>query len=319
MLHRSQVGFPLTARWIVTLLPRNTACEVTKKKRMCRTLSSKKGNPMLAVSPPLAEAVESPVTIATHMRAVESAIHVMRTHLREPLTLGDLASAAYLSPAHFNRIFRRQIGIPPVEYLSGLRLQTARRLLLSTSLSVTDICFEVGYTSPGSFTTRFTQLAGLSPRLLRQQAHRAALPPISSLAHHAAQFPTHSGHIHDPIRLTRTLQGHITAPATFQGVIYVGLFTRPIPQGSPVRCTKLHAPGPFRLTGVPDGVYYLLSAAFPVAGSLQSYLLPGEQALYAKGAGPLIMSNGRLSGDPNLTLRPPLLTDPPLVMALPLL
>lgn len=274
---------------------------------------------MLAVPPPPAEVAEPQVTLATHMRAVERAIHVMRAHLRESLTLGDLASAAYLSPAHFNRIFRRQIGIPPVEYLSGLRLQTARRLLLSTSLSVTDVCFEVGYTSPGSFTTRFTQLAGLSPRLLRQQAHRAALPPIEPSAHYIAPFPALPDHLHNTIHPAYTLQGQITAPPTFHGVIYVGLFTRPIPQGSPVRCARLYAPGPFRLTGVPDGVYYLLSAAFPVAGNLQSYLLPGENALYAKGTGPLIMRNGRLSGDPNLILRPPLLTDPPLVMALPLL
>ncbi|MGZ3585463.1 MAG: helix-turn-helix domain-containing protein [Ktedonobacterales bacterium] len=279
---------------------------------------------MLAVSPPLTEAAEPQVTLAIHMRAVESAIHVMHTHLREPLTLGDLASAAYLSPAHFNRIFRRQIGIPPVEYLSGLRLQTARRLLLSTSLSVTDICFEVGYTSPGSFTTRFTQLAGLSPRLVRQHAHRAALPLIE----HAAQLSTtldhidhidRIDHIHNTTHAAHTLQGRISAPPAFQGVIYVGLFTRPIPQGSPIRCAKLYAPGPFRLTGVPDGIYYLLAAAFPVTASLQSYLLPGEKILHAKSASPLIMRNGHLFGDPNLILRPPVLTDPPLVMALPLL
>ncbi|HEX8036028.1 MAG TPA: AraC family transcriptional regulator [Ktedonobacterales bacterium] len=270
---------------------------------------------MLAVSPPVTEATEPQITLATHLRAVERAIHVMHTHLRDPLTLGDLASAAYLSPAHFNRIFRRQIGIPPVEYLSGLRLQTARRLLLSTSLSVTDICFEVGYTSPGSFTTRFTQLAGLSPRLVRQHAHRAALPPLE----HAAHFSTTLDLMHNTAQPAHTLQGRISAPPAFQGVIYVGLFTRPIPQGSPIRCAKLYAPGPFRLTGVPDGIYYLLAAAFPVTASLQSYLLPGEKALYGKGAGSLIMHNGHLFGDPNLILRPPLLTDPPLVMALPLL
>src|SRR6266853_3083700 len=102
----------------------------------------------------------------------------MHTHLYEVLTLEDLASVACLSPSHFHRVFRRLIGIPPGEFLAALRFQAARRLLLTTSLSVTEICFEVGYTSIGSFTSRFTHLVGLSPRLLRQRAH--AFEPLTA-------------------------------------------------------------------------------------------------------------------------------------------
>ncbi len=105
------------------------------------------------------------VTLAMQTQAVERAIQAMHTHLQERLTLEDLASTAYLSPSHFHRVFCRLIGIPPGEFLSALRFQAARRLLLTTPLSVTDICFEVGYTSTGSFTSRFTHLVGLSPRL----------------------------------------------------------------------------------------------------------------------------------------------------------
>ncbi len=260
------------------------------------------------------------VTITAHASAAERAIQVMRTHLREPLALGDLASAAYLSPAHFNRVFRRQIGVPPGEYLTGLRLQTARQLLLTTSLSVTDICFEVGYTSTGSFTTRFTQLVGASPRHLRQRAHEFAVSPIGRVA----QFPTApDSHemryecLRDIPQARHTAQGWVSAPATFQGTIYIALFTRPIPQGAPVRCARLQASGYYRFTGIPDGIYYLLAAAFPVATDLRSHLLPGEHMLVGGGANPLIMRNGYLSGDPDLVLRAPRLTDPPLVMALP--
>lgn len=262
------------------------------------------------------------VTLTAHSHAVERAIQVMRAHLREPLSLADLASAAYLSPAHFNRVFRRQTGVPPGEFLTGLRLQTARQLLLTTSLSVTDICFEVGYISTGSFTTRFTQLVGASPRHLRQRAHEFAGSPVER----AGQFFTPSDSydmsrdiFHDtPLpQVKRTAQGWISAPVTFQGVIYVGLFTRPIPQGAPVRCVRLHSSGYYRLTGIPDGVYYLLAAAFPVAADLRSHLLAGEQMLVGGGASPLIMRNGQLFGDPDLVLRTPRLIDPPLVLALP--
>ena len=117
------------------------------------------------------------VTLAAHSQAVEHAIQAMHTHLHEVLTLEDIASVAYLSPFHFNRVFRHLTGIPPGEFLSALRFQAARCLLLTTSLSVTDICFEVGYTSLGSFTSRFTRLVGLSPRLLRQRAQ--AFEPLS--------------------------------------------------------------------------------------------------------------------------------------------
>jgi AraC-like DNA-binding protein len=235
----------------------------------------------------------------------------MHTQLHELLTLEDLASAACLSPYYFNRVFRRLIGIPPGEFLSALRFQTARRLLLTTPLSVTDICFEVGYTSTGSFTSRFTQLVGLSPRLLRQRAHAFEPQPVEQYVEFRSPVSIIPG--------KNTLRGTISVPASFRGTIYVGLFTSPIPQGMPVRCTKLGSAGLYQLHGMADGVYYLRSAAFPVATNLQSCLLPGEKMLLGSNTSPLVVYKGRVAGDPNLVLHPPRLTDPPLVMGLPLL
>src|SRR5437763_8524365 len=122
-------------------------------------------------------------TLAIQTQAVERAIQAMHTHLYEVLTLEDLASVACLSPSHFHRVFCRLIGIAPGEFLSALRFQAARRLLLTTSLSVTEICFEVGYTSIGSFTSRFTHLVGLSPRLLRQRAQAFEPSPAEPAEH----------------------------------------------------------------------------------------------------------------------------------------
>ncbi len=254
---------------------------------------------------------ECQMASTVHARAIERTIQTMHTHLHELLTLEDLASVAYLSPYYFNRVFRRQIGIPPVEFLSALRFQTARRLLLTTHLNVTDICFEVGYTSTGSFTHRFTQLTGLSPRLLRQRAHEFDLSPTE----HASLSPIPFG----GTKIQNTLQGYISVPETFHGVIYIGLFTSPIPQGRPIRYTKLRSSGLYQLNNVADGVYYLLSAAFPVDADLQAYFLPGKHQLLGHNSGPLIVSNGHVSGDPNLVLHPSHLTDAPLVLALPLL
>lgn len=251
------------------------------------------------------------VTLTAHTQAVERVIQTMHTHLDELLSLEDLASVACLSPYHFSRIFRRLIGIPPGEFLSALRFQTARRLLLTTPLSVTDICFEVGYTSTGSFTSRFTQLVGLSPRLLRQRAHAFEPHPVEQDEPYS---PTSSY-----IEMKNTLLGRIIAPETFRGTIYVGLFTGPIPQGAPVRCTRLSSPGFYLFHGIADGVYHLRAAAFPATSDLQSSLLPGEKILLGNNAGALVMCKGLPSGNPDLVLHSPRLTDPPLVMGLPLL
>src|SRR5436305_1324919 len=204
---------------------------------------------MRTATPVLSEDAARHETLDAHTQAVERAIQTMHTHLHEVLTLEDLASVAFLSPSHFNRVFCRLIGIPPGEFLSALRFQAARRLLLTTSLSVTEICFEVGYTSIGSFTSRFTHLVGLSPRLLRQRAQTFE-PPAAESAWFCpttpSGFPSNSA-----------LLGRISIPATFRGTIYVGLFAGPIPQGRPVRCTKISSPGWYRLQDVPDGVYHL--------------------------------------------------------------
>jgi AraC family transcriptional regulator len=266
---------------------------------------------MQIASPVFYEDTVQHLALAAHMQAVERAIQVMHIHMHEVLTLEDLASVAYLSPSHFTRVFRRLIGIPPIEYLSALRLQAARRLLLTTPLSVTDICFEVGYSSIGSFTSRFTHLVGLSPRLLRQRA-QAFEPLAGEPAERSLTIP--SG-----ILRKRTLLGQISAPATFRGTIYVGLFNGPIPQGRPVRCTRISSPSWYLFHDVPDGVYHLRAAAFPVATDLHSSLLPGEKLLLGNNASPLVIRRGQVSGNPDLVLHSPRLTDPPLVMGLPLL
>lgn len=263
---------------------------------------------MQVVSRVPCEDLAGQTTPEIHMQTIERVIQVMHSNLHESLTLEDLASVAYLSPYYFNRVFRRMTGVPPGEFLSALRLNAAQRLLLTTSLSVTDICFEVGYNSTGSFTSRFTRLVGLAPRLLRRQArevepHAEGRAPLSGVL--------------TQISARNTLRGKISAPANFRGKIYVGLFRRPIPQGRPVSCTTLRAPGPYLLNNIPNGIYYLLSAAFPLPGDTQAYLSSGENTLVARNEGPLVIYDGRVTGNSNLLLRAPCLIDPPLVMALP--
>src|SRR3989454_9869650 len=120
---------------------------------------------MRTAPPVLSQDAARHESLAAQTQAVERAIQTMYAHLHDLVRLDDLASVACLSPSHFYRVFRRLIGIPPGEFLTALRFQMARRLLVTTSLSVTEFCFEVAYSSTASFPSRFTHLVGLSPRL----------------------------------------------------------------------------------------------------------------------------------------------------------
>ena len=90
----------------------------------------------------------------------------------EPLTVADLARSAGLSRAHFSREFRRTFGESPHQYLLTRRLERAAALLRNTDRTVTQICFDVGLTSVGSFITSFRRLYGVPPL-----AYRATFPP----------------------------------------------------------------------------------------------------------------------------------------------
>ena len=90
----------------------------------------------------------------------------------DPLTVADMARTAGLSRAQFSREFRRTFGEAPHQYLLTRRLERAAALLRNTDRTVTEICFDVGLASVGSFTTSFRRIHGMAPR-----AYRAGYPP----------------------------------------------------------------------------------------------------------------------------------------------
>ncbi|MBO0691530.1 MAG: helix-turn-helix transcriptional regulator [Acidimicrobiaceae bacterium] len=91
----------------------------------------------------------------------------------EPLDVEALARGALMSAGHLSREFRLAYGESPYGYLMTRRIERAMALLRRGELSVTDVCFAVGYSSLGTFSTRFTELVGMPPSTYRRQAGNA--------------------------------------------------------------------------------------------------------------------------------------------------
>lgn len=250
-------------------------------------------------------------TAEAHCGAVERVIRVMHERLDEPLSLHDMARIAFISPYHFNRVFRQITGIPPCQFLYALRLQKAKRLLLTTEVSVTDVCFDVGYNSLGTFIRRFTDLIGISPSRFRALAHAA---PDGIFDNGANPF----GAADAASKESNTeISGRVTAPEGFDGAIFVGLFTTPIPQSAPVSGTVLTHAGDYRMAAVPDGLYYVLAAGLAWSKDPREYFLY-ESSLRGGGPG-VVISDGKVKGSTDVSLRPPSPFDPPILMTLPLM
>jgi transcriptional regulator GlxA family with amidase domain len=105
------------------------------------------------------------------LRRLRRARDQMDREYAQPLDVTALARTALMSPAHFSRRFRDVYAETPYSYLMTRRIERAKALLRQGNLSVTDVCFMVGWSSLGSFSARFTELVGESPSAYRARDH----------------------------------------------------------------------------------------------------------------------------------------------------
>jgi AraC-like DNA-binding protein len=87
----------------------------------------------------------------------------LAAHYARRLTLNEAASVACLSPFHFHRLFSKAFGETPHDFQSRLRIKEAQHRLILDNEPVTDICFDLGYESLGTFSSRFRRVVGNSP------------------------------------------------------------------------------------------------------------------------------------------------------------
>ena len=255
-------------------------------------------------------------TAEAHRRAVERVVQALRRNPSSDFSLQDMASLALMSRFHFNRVFHQLTGVPPGYFHSALRLQEAKRLLLTTDLSVLDVCFAVGYQSPGTFNRRFTEMVGLSPQRLR----RLARTTPSLLARLPELLPAPGAATTSVISGVSGIPGSVAGPPDFAGPIVVGLFSRPIPQGRPAGFALLPGPGCFRVSPVPDGDYHLLAMALPAGAESAAALVDPDAGLRSRPQEWRVpVRDGATPAPSDLVLRPAEAFDPPILPVLPLL
>jgi AraC-like DNA-binding protein len=121
-------------------------------------------------------AAEQQLRDLTRLRRVRDRID---REFAQPLNVEALALGAHMSAGHLSREFRRAYGESPYSYLMTRRIERAMALLRGSDLSVTEICFLVGCSSLGTFSTRFTELVGVPPSVYRREGVRVTpgMPP----------------------------------------------------------------------------------------------------------------------------------------------
>ncbi|OPA81006.1 AraC family transcriptional regulator [Paenibacillus selenitireducens] len=243
---------------------------------------------------------------------IDEILAYIQEHIDEPLPLSRLAGHVAYSTYHFTRIFKDRVGLPPLYYVSSLRLQKAKELLLSTNWSIRDIALEIGQQSLGTFTTRFTERVGVTPLVFRNSALKADIH-LRSLQKLTQRYPLLLGSSpHDRI------QGTVHSEVPFEGVILIGLFTKPIPEGLPLYGTLLTSLGDFCFTGVKPGTYYLMATSISWGMQARDVLLPST-TLRSRSKSPIIVGPASFVPHQEIMLRVPRLDDPPILISLPLL
>ncbi len=104
-----------------------------------------------------------------HSDVIDEAISYITSNLNKSLTLNEISSSVSISPFYFTRLFKKETGYTPHEYIIITRINSAKFYLKSTPLPVKEICFNCGFSSESSFCTCFKKVVGMTPSEFREK------------------------------------------------------------------------------------------------------------------------------------------------------
>ncbi len=237
-------------------------------------------------------------------KAVERAIECIWERYSEPLSLTQIAQSALLSRFYFARLFRDATGITPGRFLAAVRIHQAKRLLLNTSMSATDISCAVGYHSLGSFTNYFTTVVGVSPGRFRRLSRSGGFGLPGPQPNPCTGFGAVAGTISLP-------EGYGNAR------VYVAALRTPIVQHPSAAAVLVDVPGGrpscYYLPDVPEGTWFV--HAVGVADGVGPDPLAYRTSLVGGHAAVTVTADSVTSVA--VRLRHGRLADPPILLALP--
>jgi len=246
-------------------------------------------------------------TLDAYQRGVERAIKVMHERLGDELSIDDLAHAAFMSRYHFTRVFSMITGVSPGRFLTAIRMQEAKRLLLKTERSVTDISLDVGYNSLGTFTRIFADFVGFPPVRFRQFSRLLLRLPVDEVTRH--------------LPLNRTLPDEVSISGEVLGdnrivLVTVAVFPSAIPRSHPIECVCLTVSRRFSISRTPPyGARIFAAGLLPTATMEDAILVSHEHVPVGKVHPPKHFTRDTIL----IELSPRRAVEPPVVVAFPLL
>ena len=249
-------------------------------------------------------------TIDKNRSAVQRVVSLIQRRYYEPLTLQDLAAEACYSTFHFTRVFHKEAGLPPRQFLTAVRLYHAKRLLAGTDMSIVDVVTSVGYSSVGTFTTRFTNATGVSPSAFRDPAVNrllALVGPCGLQLPSAATVAAAECRDRRYAERTGAIAGSLELPDRAE--LLVGVFDST--RRRPARWPATPSPPPARSRSTCRTSRSGCGTWWRSAGAGMSPT-DRDAALLATTERPIRVSEGEVAGAPALRLAPPTPLAPPI-------
>lgn len=230
-----------------------------------------------------------------------------KTHYNDT-TVGTAAHHFGYSESHFCREFKKAMGLTPQEYLVGIKVQNSVEHLLTHNQSVLYTQLKMGYLSDGSFTNRIKKSMMLSPKQLIKESDALFV-----------NYKLHENDVSEDITVSEPdVTLNIVCSESFEGIVFVGLFKKPIPGEAPVvgkSILRFKEKKTIYFHNVPNGRYYCFACVIHKTFNSLS-LFVHKDNLRGKLDTALEFPGKH---EETLRLRPPEVTDPPITLNLPLL
>jgi AraC-like DNA-binding protein len=200
----------------------------------------------------------------------------MREHNERDLSIEELADRFGYSKFHFAREFRKALGVTPNEYWAALKMEQSLSELERSS-SILNAHLKTGYQSTGTFVTSFKNATGFTPGQYQEEIKGL------SVFLEAKRYENNDDKIHTHYSFDKknpaTYQKHTLSvvchlPDNFKGLIFVGMFNKPLPVGAPVLGKAMTKTNKCVIDQIPDGEYYALACAIKSSINPLTYFQP---------------------------------------------